>query len=103
MPYKSITPEPEEEEVPEWPTFMSMLDKLRCPETGQKLMIANAPALGAINRAVDEGVATNVSGQPITERLTDGLIREDQLRVYPVKNGVPILLIEEGIGIKPTG
>lgn len=86
----------------EWPPYMAMIHKLRCPESGQTLMIANAAVLKAINDAVDLGTAINASGQPVTEKVTDALIRQDQKMVYQVRDGVPILLAEEGIGIRPT-
>lgn len=84
-----------------WPDYMRRIADLRCPDTMQTLMIANAPALRAVNDAVEQGVCINIGGEKVTEKLTDALIREDQERLYPVRNGVPILLIEEGIGIKP--
>ena len=50
---------------------------LRCPESGQTLRIATAEEL--------------VRGQ-----LGEVLIREDGLVVYPIRDGIPMLLAEEG-------
>ena len=83
-----------------WPKYWEKLDVLCCPETHQKLMIANAPALGVINRAIEEGKCVNMGGERVTETITDALIRKDHERLYPVRAGVPVLLIEEGIPIQ---
>ena len=49
---------------------------LRCPETGQALRLATAEELA---RA----------------QISEGLAREDGTAVYPVRDGIPVLLVEE--------
>jgi len=33
----------------------------------------------------------------VTEVLEEGLLREDGTLIYPIRDGIPVLLIDEGI------
>lgn len=61
-----------------------LLEILCCPVTHQTLRIAERAAL--IH-------ASAKAGRPISE----GLIREDGRMLYPISNGIPLLVPEEGI------
>lgn len=61
-----------------------LLEILCCPVTHQALHAADA---GTLARASEKSGAV----------LTEGLVREDGKVVYPVINGIPILLAEEGV------
>jgi uncharacterized protein YbaR (Trm112 family) len=75
-----------------------LLDILRCPETRQPLAEAPAETLAGINaRIKGEDGLRNRAGETVTEPLTAGLIRADRAVVYPVREGIPILLSEEAI------
>ena len=76
-----------------------LLNLLRCPETGQTLSLAHASLLARANaRDLEPKEELRANSKPsITERLTAALVREDQTLLYPVRNGIPVLLIEEAI------
>ena len=81
-----------------------MIDKdllkiLACPETRQPLAEASVAELDALNRRIEEGGVKNVGGEPVSERLEAGLVREDRKILYPIRDSIPVLLIEEGIAL----
>ena len=75
----------------------ALLDILVCPETKQALRVADAEVLATVNAAIDAGTAKNRGGQTVTERLADALVREDGTVLYPVRDDIPIMLIDESI------
>ncbi len=76
-----------------------LLEILRCPETREPLMLADAATLDACNARIAAGELRNVGTELITDPMTGGLIRADGRRLYPIRNEIPILLVEEGIAI----
>ena len=75
----------------------------RCPLTGQTLCIADADLLAQANiRIVELRSAWNneLFGRDestMTATLTAALIREDRTVIYPIHNGIPVLLEEAAI------
>jgi len=74
-----------------------LLSILVCPETRQPVKLADAPILERLNSEVDAGTLRNRGGTPVGKRLTEGLLREDGKVLYPVDDGIPVMLIEESI------
>ena len=74
-----------------------LLSILACPESRQPLAEADATLLERVNARIRAGGATNVGGAPVQEPLEAGLVREDRKIVYPIKDGIPVLLVDEGI------
>ncbi|HZJ16845.1 MAG TPA: Trm112 family protein [Chthoniobacteraceae bacterium] len=58
-----------------------LLALLRCPETKQTLRVATAEELAQVN-------------------LSAGLIREDGRVIYPIRDGIPVLLLEEAVPMR---
>ena len=63
-----------------------LLEILCCPATHQPLALADEKALAA---------ARTRTGKSFTE----GLLRADGQILYPVMNGIPLLLVEEGVSL----
>lgn len=80
-----------------------LLDILVCPETKQPVRLADADVLARLNQAISDGSVKNRGGQPVTEPVREGLLREDGLFLYPVRDEIPIMLIDEAIPLKGTG
>lgn len=74
-----------------------LLAILRCPETRQPLAVAEAAVIARLNAQLAAGTLRNAAGQGIAANLEAGLLREDGRALYPVRNGVPVLLVDEAI------
>jgi uncharacterized protein YbaR (Trm112 family) len=73
---------------------------LRCPETLQPLTLAGATLLAQIEARRIAGALMDRTGKRVAEVIASGLVREDQKIVYPIRDGIPILLVEEGIPLE---
>jgi uncharacterized protein len=78
-----------------------LLEILACPETKQPLTLAEASLLTALNSRIHQGNLTNRGGATVTEPIEGGLIREDRRYLYPIRDEIPIMLIDEAIPL-PT-
>ena len=78
----------------------ALLNLLCCPESHQPLRPASAAELAALNERIRAGTVRNHAGQPVSEALEAGLLREDGRVVYPVRRGLPILLIAESMAVE---
>ncbi len=74
-----------------------LLDILVCPETKQPVKLASDKDLQNINERISSSMLTNRAGDKVTEKLEAGLLREDGKIIYPIRNGIPAMLSEEGI------
>lgn len=75
----------------------SLLDILCCPETRGKLKLASDECLVALNQSIAAGTLKNMAGEKVSESLSEALVTEDGSRVYPVREGIPVLLSYEAI------
>jgi uncharacterized protein YbaR (Trm112 family) len=76
-----------------------LLAILACPETHQPLAEADAALIERVNAAIVAGDQKNVAGGAVAEAIDGGLLREDGAILYPIREGIPILLIEEGLPV----
>lgn len=74
-----------------------LLDILACPETKQPLTLADAALLTRLNDRIQQGQLTNRRGVAVTEPIGGGLVREDGRYLYPIRDDIPIMLIDEAI------
>lgn len=82
------------------PEFLQML---RCPEDRSPLAEVDSAMLDRINAAMTAGTLRNRGGELVSRKLEGGLVRADGTYVYPIFDGIPILLIDEGVALSQTG
>ncbi len=63
------------------------------------MRVAPEALVESVNRAIREGSLKAPAGGEPAGVLDGGLVREDGKFLYPVRNGIPIMLIEERIAI----
>lgn len=74
-----------------------LLTILCCPVTHRGLSVAKPDLLSKLNSAIGEGRVTNRDGAVLGEALTEALITDDGKILYPVSDGIPVLLEGESI------
>jgi uncharacterized protein len=74
-----------------------LLNVLCCPETHQPVQLAGPKLLQQLNQAIARGAIRTQSGRTVTEQVVEGLLRSDGKILYPIRNNIPVMLIEEGI------
>lgn len=63
----------------------------------QSLRMADPPLIQILNSKLKQGELESCSGQKVAAPLQAGLVREDGRVFYPIRDGIPILLEEEGV------
>ena len=76
-----------------------LLEILVCPETRQPVRPADADLLERLNAAIQSGQVANRGGDAVEDPVDEGLIREDGKVLYPVREDIPIMLIDEAIEV----
>ena len=76
-----------------------LLDILVCPDSKQPVAMAGAEVLERLNAAVAAGSAVTLGGAAVADAVAEGLLREDGRILYPIRDGIPIMLIDESIDV----
>ena len=76
-----------------------LLKILCCPETHQPLAPADAATVARLNERIAARGFKNRGGKAVTEACEGGLVRQDGQVFYPIRQGIPILLIAESMAI----
>lgn len=74
-----------------------LLDIICCPTTKLPLELLATDRLANLNAAIRAGKIKNQATTPLTDELPEALVTRDGRHVYPVRDGIPILLEEECI------
>ncbi len=77
-----------------------LLTILRCPISHKGLSVLKKDELARINAAIAAGELVNHEGAAIANSLTEALITDDGKRIYPVDDGIPVLLEDESISME---
>ncbi len=79
------------------PISPDLLEILVCPETRQPVALASEAILTQLNREIAEERLRNRGGERVTSPIAEALVREDGRILYPIDDGIPVMLIEESI------
>lgn len=77
----------------------SLVAILACPETHQPVAVADDATVARVNAAIAAGTLKNRDGEPVTEPIEGGLIREDGAYLYVVRDDIPVMLIGEAVAL----
>ena len=75
-----------------------LLEILCCPVSKTPLIRVSATRLKKLNAAIAAGELQYVGGELVEQPLQEALVTEDSKVVYPVVDGIPVLLEQQGIG-----
>ena len=76
-----------------------LLTILRCPISHKGLVLAKRDTLARVNKALVEGQLSNRDGTVLSEPLTEALLTDDSKMLYPVADGMPVMLEGESISM----
>ncbi len=76
-----------------------LLSILCCPVTHKGLSLARPELLRKINTAISDGKLVNRDGAELSGSLVEALITDDGKIMYPVSDGIPVLLEGESVGL----
>ncbi|MFM8552030.1 MAG: Trm112 family protein [Nitrospiraceae bacterium] len=77
-----------------------LLAILCCPDTKQDVALAADGLIASLNARIEKSEVTNKVGQTVREKLDGGLLRADKKILYPIREDIPVMLIEEGIPVE---
>ena len=80
-----------------------LLDIVVCPLTKLPLQLLDGERLAQLNAAISSGGVLNRAAQALPETLAEALVTRDGRLVYPIREGIPILLEEESIDWQQLG
>ena len=76
-----------------------LLNILCCPVTHKGLSLARADVLRSVNDAIEAGKLLNHDGDVLENTFTEALVTDDGKLLYPVADGIPVLLEGESVSL----
>ncbi|MCD0461464.1 hypothetical protein [Roseiconus lacunae] len=76
-----------------------LLKWIRCPISGQTLHPIEPEVLAALNEKISRREVRDRSDQLVEEGLQGGLVSESGEYLYPVRGGIPSLVIDSVISL----
>ncbi len=77
-----------------------LLGILCCPITHKGLAPARGDLLKKVNASIAARRLANREGETLSEALGEALVTDDGKLLYPVRDGIPVLLESESIGLE---
>ncbi len=74
-----------------------LLEILCCPVTKSPVNKLTSKQLKALNEVIAQDDVHNIGGETMGEQLQEGLITETGKTIYPVDDGIPVMLEDQGI------
>ena len=82
------------------PIAPTLLEMLVCPVTKQPVSVLSENRLANLNKLIAQGQVQNINGAILASPLSEALITRNGATLYPVEQGIPIMLEGEGIAIE---
>ena len=79
------------------PIDRKLLEILCCPVSKQALTVLSFEQLALINKQIATGSITTADDRVITASLNEGLITNNQQRIYRIDDDIPVMLEKESI------
>ena len=79
-----------------------VLATLCCPEDRSALSLASDSLITEINTVIRGGRLRNRAGQIVEHRIDGGLMRAGGDVMYPIIEGIPVLVRDEAIPARPA-
>jgi len=76
-----------------------VLQLLQCPLTGKKLSLATKGMVSRVNEAIATEHARDRTEQKVYKPIDGGLVTEDSAWLYPIREQIPTLVVEEAIDL----
>ena len=76
-----------------------LLEIMCCPETHQRLAKAGTELVDDLNKRIQAGTLVDRVDEKAAELIDGGLIREDGKILFPIRQDIPVMLIDQGIPI----
>ncbi|MBO61302.1 MAG: hypothetical protein CMO63_04945 [Verrucomicrobiales bacterium] len=76
-----------------------LLEIICCPETHQPLRRADVELVTNLNQRIEAGTLFDRVEEKVGQKIDGGLLREDGKILYPIRQNIPTLLIEQGISL----
>ena len=80
-----------------------LLEILACPEDKTPVTLADDEVVKKANAAIEARTLKNRAGTVVEGKIDGGLVREDGAYMYPIRDDIPIMLIDEGIPMDQLG
>jgi uncharacterized protein YbaR (Trm112 family) len=74
-----------------------LLALLVCPATHQDVTLAQPADVERLRQAARDGEVRTVGGKEAEPTFDGLLVRRDGAVAYPVRDGIPVMLVEEGL------
>lgn len=78
-----------------------LLEILACPEDKSPVHLADADLVQRMNAAIAAGRVKNRGGGAVSEPIEAGLVRADGKWLYPVRDDIPVMLVDEALALPP--
>lgn len=76
-----------------------LVEILVCPEDNSPVHLADPELIEKLNERISRGELKTREGELVLDLLEEGLVREDGQVLYPVREGIPIMLLSEAISL----
>ena len=80
--------------------YQKIVEILCCPVTKRPLRRASAVELQRLNQGIEQGNICNADDDVVGESVDEALLTEDGNTLYPVRDGIPMLLPGEAIRLE---